>query len=408
MPTDTALATELREAIAEIAHADLVVGIPSFRNAGTIGHVVASVRDGLRASFPDARAVIVNSDGGSDDGTRDVVRGYDSADVRVVTGRYAGPSGKGSALRAVCEAVLTLEARACAVLDSDLRSVTPLWVDRLLRPIVEDRADYVAPLYLRHKHDGTITNTVAYPLVRALYGYRVRQPIGGEFGFRDSLARRFLDEGAWDGAVARFGIDVFMTTTALASGARVVQAALGAKIHDPKDPARHLGPMFVQVLASLCERVRAHRQVWPNVTGSRDVPVEGELPSVEPEPVPVDMARLDDACRSASEPERRLWQAVLCDADRARFEQAAGASRAADRELERVWARLLYDVVAAVARDPARATELITALIPLYLARVAMHVRAAEGRSSREAEALVGSQAVAFETEKPHLVDRSA
>ena len=99
-----------------------------------------------------------------------------------------GKSGKGSAFRAIFERGQPLGARACAVVDSDLRSITPEWIARLIGPVVHGEADYVTPLYARHKHDGTITNTVAYPLTRALYGFRVRQPIGGEFGFSADLA----------------------------------------------------------------------------------------------------------------------------------------------------------------------------------------------------------------------------
>src|SRR5207247_10004816 len=102
------------------------------------------------------------------------------------------------------------------------------------------------PLYARHKHDGTITNSVAYPLTRALHGLLGRQPIGAEFGLGADLARAYLEQPVWDTDVARFGIDIFMTTTAIARGARVAQAFLGAKGHDPKDPAADLGPMFTQ------------------------------------------------------------------------------------------------------------------------------------------------------------------
>src|SRR5437667_211901 len=168
----------MRDALRIQERADIVVGIPSFRNAATIGHVTEAAAEGLRRNFPNMRAVIVNADGGSEDGTRDRVRA--SADgVPIVTGRYEGLSGKGSAFRAIFEAVTLLGARACAVVDSDLRSITPEWIARLVGPVVRDEADYVTPLYARHKHDGTITNTIAYPLTRALYGARVRQPIGG-------------------------------------------------------------------------------------------------------------------------------------------------------------------------------------------------------------------------------------
>ena len=72
---------------------------------------------------------------------------------------------------------------ACAVVDADVRSISPEWIELLLRPVLEQGYDYAAPYYLRHKYDGTITNSLAYPLTRALYGKRIRQPIGGEFGF---------------------------------------------------------------------------------------------------------------------------------------------------------------------------------------------------------------------------------
>ena len=48
---------------------DVLVGIPSYQNARTIGHVVRAVEAGLRKHFPDRRCVIAVSDGASPDGT---------------------------------------------------------------------------------------------------------------------------------------------------------------------------------------------------------------------------------------------------------------------------------------------------------------------------------------------------
>src|SRR5437879_6804917 len=286
MSETSALAADMRSALRAQDRADLVVGIPSFRNAATIGHVTKAAAEGLRRHFPDKRAVIVNADGGSEDGTPDRVRA--SADgVPAVAGRYQGRSGKGSAFRAIFEAVGILGARACAVVDSDLRSITPEWIERLMGPVVRGEAEYVTPLYARHKYDGTITNTIAYPLTRALYGARIRQPIGGEFGISSRLASTYVSEPVWDTDVARFGIDIFMTTTALVGGARIAQAFLGAKIHDPKDPGADLGPMFTQVVGTLLALARRPEAVaiWSGVSGSRDVPVIGEIRPVEPEAV---------------------------------------------------------------------------------------------------------------------------
>ncbi|MBP1770582.1 MAG: putative Glycosyl transferase, family 2, partial [Candidatus Aminicenantes bacterium] len=91
---------------------DILVGIPSFNNAKSIGHVVRAVEAGLTKYFPAQRSILVNSDGGSSDGTTDAVREA-SADLdavllehrvrgfhKLVT-PYHGVPGKGSAFRRI-------------------------------------------------------------------------------------------------------------------------------------------------------------------------------------------------------------------------------------------------------------------------------------------------------------------
>ncbi len=194
------------ERVSEIGTAELVVGIPSFNNARTIGHVVRAVAAGLAKYFPGRRAVIVNSDGGSRDGTaggrgraRTSARPRPSWSrtrvdpVHKIVTPYHGLPGQGQrASGRSSRSPSGSGARACAVVDSDLRSITPEWIELLLGPVVEHGFDYVAPLYLRHKYDGTITNSIVYPLTRALYGREVRQPIGGDFGFSGRLASHYL------------------------------------------------------------------------------------------------------------------------------------------------------------------------------------------------------------------------
>ena len=46
----------------ELGSTDLLVGIPCFDNANTIGGVVVAVEAGLRMQFPDLRAVICASE----------------------------------------------------------------------------------------------------------------------------------------------------------------------------------------------------------------------------------------------------------------------------------------------------------------------------------------------------------
>ena len=186
---------KIEDGIKSIDNADILVGIPSYNNAKTIGHVVRAVQGGFAKYFPDKKTVLVNSDGGSTDGTMDVVQSatIDSLQsillshkvnpfVRIAT-PYHGIPGKGSAFRKIFEIADSLRVKACAVVDSDLRSITPEWIELLIKPVMEGEFDYVAPLYQRHKYDGTITNS-NYPLTRALM--KARQPIGVIWIFRSS------------------------------------------------------------------------------------------------------------------------------------------------------------------------------------------------------------------------------
>jgi glycosyltransferase involved in cell wall biosynthesis len=435
MPNDTALDDLMTTALDDVGTADILVGIPSYRNAGTIGHVVRTVVEGLRRSFAHMRAVVVNADGGSDDGTPDAVRSaLDGAPA--IVGAYVGTPGKGSAFRAIFEAAADLGVTACAVVDSDLRSITPEWIERLLAPVVSKRAEYVTPLYARHKHDGTITNTIAYPLTRALYGTRIRQPIGGEFAFSGDLARAFLAGGAfvpqarrpsedevehlsasegsprgsvgtevWESDVARFGIDIYMTTTALVRGASVAQAYLGAKVHDPKDPGADLGPMFRQVVGTAFRLARANVDSWQKVDGSRGVPVDGEVGHVEPEPVNADADLLVRRFREGEAEHGATWREALSAASHDAVARALGediphALRGA------VWAGIVYDLLAASARRPDRTDTYVDALVPLYFGRVAGFIEDAKDLSSARSEVLVEEQAVAFEASKAQLRER--
>ena len=127
---------EANEALKRIGSADIVVGIPSYNNGRTIGHVIAAAQAGLEKYFPQFRAVIVNSDGGSNDGTREAVleAGLNKEQLLLLTTPlfpvhrlsfpYHGIPGKGSAFRLIFQMARQLGARACAVVDSDLRFIS--------------------------------------------------------------------------------------------------------------------------------------------------------------------------------------------------------------------------------------------------------------------------------------------
>jgi glycosyltransferase involved in cell wall biosynthesis len=412
------LRAEVHQQIEQIGNADIVIGIPSFNNARTIGHVVRAVQAGLAKYFPERRAVLVNSDGGSSDGTMDVVHKTSVEDfnaillhhriapISKISFPYSGIPGKGSAFRAVFEVAQALDAKACAVVDSDLRSITPEWVELLITPVLQGGFDYVAPLYHRHKFDGTITNSIVYPLTRALYGKRVRQPIGGDFGFSGKLAQFYLTREVWESDVARFGIDIWMTTTAIANGFKVAQSFLGAKIHDAKDPGADLADMLYQVVSATFELMESHTGSWIAVRGSEPVPTFGFEYTVGLEHVNVNTARMLKLFREGLLNLREIWLDILGAGDLKEVERLAALDDAAFRFPLGLWSRIVYDYALAFHLRKLPREHLLKSLLPLYVGKTASFILEVEPMAPHEAEAEIEKLCLEFESGKEYLLTR--
>lgn len=411
------LRKEIKEQLSQIQKADILVGIPSFNNGRTIGHVVRAVQAGLAKYFPDQKAVLVNSDGGSIDGTMEIVRSTAIEDFQAIllhhrieplfklATPYSGIPGKGSAFRTIFEIASALEVKACAVVDSDLRSITPEWVELLLKPVINHGFDYVAPLYHRHKYDGTITNSIIYPLTRSLYGKRVRQPIGGDFGFSGSLAEFFLTKDIWQTDVAKYGIDIWMTTTALAEGFKVAQSFLGAKIHDTKDPGADLSAMLFQVVGAAFDLMETYPDVWKPVNDSEPVPTFGFHYTVGLEQVNVNVERMLAIFQEGIKDLRDIWTSILGAGDFSRIEQLGSLP---DREFRfplSLWTRVVYDYALAYHKKKLSREHLLKSLTPLYLGKTASFVMETESMEQAEAENEIENLCREFESGKEYLMN---
>lgn len=404
---DTSLRPWIASRLGQIGSADIVAGIPCYNNQDTIAHVVNMVSEGLQRHFPDKRAVLIISDGGSTDDSRELAReaAGSASQERLVT-IYRGLPGKGSALRTIFEAADRLGASACMVVDSDLRSITDEWVKHLLTPVVSHGYDFVSPIYTRYKYDGTITNNIVYNLTRALYGRRIRQPIGGDFAFSGQMAKYYMQQDVWDTDIARFGIDIWMTTSALAGGYRICQSRLGVKIHDAKDPASGLGPMFRQVIFTLFTLMEQNEMFWKTVQGSEPTEVFGSSNGEEPEAITVNHAALCQAYREGLDKFGTIWQTIFTAHT---FESIKRAASRADNQFQietTDWVEILYELAATFHHWPANRFKLLELATPLYNGRVASFINETRDMSSLEAESVVERQAEAFERGKPVLLKR--
>jgi hypothetical protein len=292
---------------------DVIVGIPSYKEEKTIRHVAEVAGRGLETYFPDKRCVLVNCDNASPDGTRDQFLSADTGIEKIYLTTPEGVVGKGNNFYNLFEFFVKHNAQIGIVVDADLRSIEPDWI-QLLGGSVDEGADYVTPLYARHQFDGTITNHLCYPLMLCTTRKNLRQPIGGEFAFSRRLCEHYMAQ-TWTKNIREYGIDVFMTLNAAMHGFELRQAGLGRKIHNASAPK--LGKMFSEVAHTLFLVLSENKSLWFDAVLKQDIKpfweltpeaiqINGPQKLPEPQELEIDMIAMKQQCRQEFEERAEL------------------------------------------------------------------------------------------------------
>ena len=405
---ETSLRSEGQRRLSEIGSADIIVGIPSYKNAQTIGTVVDRAAQGLFEHYASLRPVIAVVDGGSSDETVSFALNRPlPPPVRRLVTTYQGIQGKGSAVRAIFEMVRELDAKACIVLEADLTSLSPEWVHKLAEPILHGGYDLAVPVYARPLVEGAVTDILAYPLTRVLYGTDVRQPMAGDFAISGSLAAEFFGRDVWETDVARHGIDIWMTTVAINEHIKMCQVRLGTKIEDKREAAVSIDPGFIQSVGTLFRMMEIYRRRWPELHalvpvsffGNGVVNTSRKLTGA----ITIDM--LSDAFRSGARRYRRFWRTIMVPSHCDQISELINRPRGATHLSPELWARIVFDFAVVYNKGETDPDKVVAALLPLYYARIATILRETKSKPD-EVEQAVQVQAQYFDEQKRYLLHR--
>ena len=386
------------------------MGLLSYNNAETLESVLAAATAGL-ARFPDARAALIVADAGSSDATRAlaeaaalpaVVVEHEAPAGERVAVPFHGVPGRGAALRATFTVAQRLRARALVLLEADAVSAQPEWIERLVRPVLEDKADFVTAAYTRHRYEGTISRLVLAPLVRALYGRRLQHPFGGQQALSARLIEHLLIHPKWSSTGPDVS-DLWITGTAIADGFGMWEAWLGPHHVRSRTRAIDLPGMVAQTLGAAFTVMQRHEDLWLEVRGSEPIPAVGEPVAPGVEPMTVDVEAMLEAFGQGARDLTAIWELILAPDTLAEVLALDTGGRL--RFSDDLWARVIYDFAlghhyAVVHRD-----HLLRSLTPLYLGRTAAFVLATRATGAAVTQAHLEAVGVAFERQKTYLVE---
>jgi glucosylglycerate synthase len=400
-----------------VGEIDILVGLPTHNNAKEISSVVAAIQDGILHWFPRERAAIINADAGSKDGTPELVVSASIDDVgrravhrsalrtlHSISMQYGSNIAPGTALRTILAAAELLSARACAVISPESTGINPEGVQALLRPIYADKFDLVLPTYARHKFDGLLITNLLYPMTRALYGLRIREPYASEFAFSGSMGSQFLAQAPWNDDGTRAGCEVRFTMAAIGGGFRICQSFLGTKPHVERH-ATDLVPALRQTIGVLFSSMEPNFPLWSSRKGSEAVPTTGAEQQFTLDPLRVNRKRLYDAFRTGVAELESVFQSILTPGTLEELKRIASLEEDDFRYAGDLWAKTVYEFAAAHHRAIISRDHVIQALAPLFRGRAFTFLVENRNGSGSDVENHVESLCLEFERLKPYLLD---
>jgi hypothetical protein len=410
MEHESTLSDALLQQLMAVGQVDVLVGLPTLNNAATVVDVARAIYACFTRDFPRLRTVMINSDGGSTDGTPELVRQVSFADEDVVqtshslrtlhrvVAPYHGLPGKKTALHTLFAAAELTQAKTLAVIDPAGPATTSARVTELIGPVARSEAEFLAPRYRRHPRDGTLVTQLVRPLVRAAYRVGLDEPLGAEFACSGAFASHCLEQGIWDQDAARFAIDLWLRTEAMAT-----QLTVGQIWRPASTPATAvtLRQAVRQILLSLVVSLRAHEAYW-RAEGA-DIPLHTwGVDATNPE-VPVwDYDTLAVEAQQDIAQIAPLLHGVLGEGALSRLtDQVNGAPAPLDDEL---WVRIVYAFLGAASHKNAPMDELADMFVPLYMWRAAAFMRHTASEAPADVQVRLNALCDTFQRLRPVLV----
>ncbi len=416
MAEGSILSDELVRQLISVGEVDLLVGLPTFNDAQTVGQVVQVIRAGLLKYFPRERAAILNADGGSHDETPGLVQAASISDARnsaalrslrtlhCISARYSGDPSRATALHTIVAAADLLQAKACAIIAPESSNIEPEWIDRLLRPVCRQDFDFVTPVYRRNKFDGMLVTNLLYPMMRAIYGWRIREPYPAEFAFSGRFGSHLVGHEMWKEEACRAGAELCFTIAAMAGGFRLHQSFLGPK-GNPEQSAPDLVPAMRQTVGTLFWSLDPYFATWSASVETKAVPTLGAHHEFVTEPVRVNRERLYQMFRTGVAELEPVLTSLLSHATLEALKRSATLEEPQFHYDDELWVKTIYEFAASYHRSVINRDHIIQALVPLYRGRACTFLLQNQEASEAEVEQHIENLCLTFERLKPTLLE---
>jgi glycosyltransferase involved in cell wall biosynthesis len=222
----------------KVSDKSVSIVIPAYNEEATVAKVVSVAR---KLSYVDE--VIVVDDGSTDR----TVEEAENAGATVIS--HIMNEGKGSAIKTGFK---YSHGNIVAFIDADVSNFTSEKIDKIIRPILEDRTDITKTKFARES--GRVTELTAKPLLGFFFPeLDYEQPLSGQFaGKRSALSKIRFEKD--------YGVDVGIVLDADVHGIKILEVDIGDICHD-MSPLADLNKMANEVVRTIIDRAVEYGRV---------------------------------------------------------------------------------------------------------------------------------------------------
>lgn len=388
-------------------NADLVVGIlAELDSAATL-----KICEALGALPGPLRIAMLQGEQHRNPGSPGAKTTTENASVFFVPSLLAKPdASKGTlstseAYQSVFAAAEKLQARGCCVIASKLEGATPERVCQMVRPLFRDEADLVLPHYTSRKFEGLLNAGIIAPMMRALYGKRLHNPMGPDIGVSRKLLQKMLVKRAGNAGSTSPHPLACLAPAAFCDRLRIVEVHWGTRIYPPADWT-NMSSVLADVLSPVFSDMERNASCWQRTRASEPVRAVGEPIPLDQDAGSVDGGHLVESFQLGNRELQEIWSLVLPPSSLFELRRLARLPTDQFRMPDELWVKVVYDFALAHRLRTISRDHLLRSLTPLYLGWVASYARDLEPLGALSPERRLDRLSLAYETGKSYLLSR--
>jgi hypothetical protein len=313
-------------------------------------------------------------------------------------------SSMSASYQSIFAAAAEFEARGCCIIASHLEAATPQWAWQLAQPLFESEADLVLPHYARRKFEGLLNASIIAPLMRALYGKRVNNPMGPDLAVSRRLFQKMLAGPGGNNSANRLLPLASLTPAALCSNLQIVEVHFGTRAYPPTD-WKNMSSVLADVLTPVFLDMERNAPCWQPTRVSAQVPATGAPISVNNDTGSLEVAQMIESFQLGIRELQEIWCLVLPPSTLFELRKLSRLPLEQFRIPDELWVKIVYDFALAHRLRTISRDHLLRSMTPLYLGWVASYahdLNAGPISPERRLELL----SVAYESGKSYLVSR--